>query len=84
MEFLTYGFEKPRIIKCFVIYNEDTIQIIPKLYHARLVPLNKANPNKTSSNEFRPIVILSAFYKFIELRFLHKLNKYLSERMSKD
>ncbi len=53
------------------------------IFRARLVPLNKVWPEIPSPDQFRPITVLSAMYKFIELRFLPKLNKYLKERLDK-
>ena len=43
------------------------------IFEARLIPLNKERPNKPKIHQFRPIIVLSAMYKFIELRFLAKL-----------
>jgi hypothetical protein len=46
------------------------------MFQARLCPLNKVWPNIPLSDEFRPIEVLSPLYKFLELRFLSKLNTY--------
>ena len=53
-----------------------------RIYKARLIPLNKAHPEIPKQTEFRPIVVLSSLYKFLELRFLPKLNKYLSQEIN--
>ena len=50
---------------------------------SRLVALNKVWPQIPSRDDFRPITVLSAMYKFMELRFLPKLNNYLVNHMLK-
>jgi len=50
---------------------------------ARLIPLNKVWPKIPGINDFRPIIVLSAIFKFLELRFLPKLQCYLSQKMDK-
>ena len=60
------------------LWNNDAAEINNKIYKARLIPLNKAHPDIPKETEFRPIVVLSSLYKFLELRFLPKLNYYLS------
>ena len=49
----------------------------PKSFECRLVPLNKKFPNIPNEEDFRPLVIISAFIKFLESRFLPKLRNYL-------
>lgn len=41
-----------------------------KIGEARLIPLNKVWPDIPKAHEFRPIVVLSPMFKFLELRFL--------------
>ena len=41
------------------------------------MPLNKVWPDIPKADQFRPIVIESPLYKFIELRFYYKLRRYL-------
>ncbi len=45
------------------------LQLITNLGYARLVPLNKKWPDIPHGEDFRPIVVLSSLFKFIELRF---------------
>ena len=66
------------------LWNNDVAEINPQLFKARLIPLNKSHPDIPKETDFRPIVVLSSLYKFMELRFLPNLNKYLSEQMSKE
>ncbi|KAM3142715.1 hypothetical protein pb186bvf_005099 [Paramecium bursaria] len=66
------------------LWNNQTQILNPSLFRARLIPLNKAHPNIPSEQEFRPIVVLSPLLKFMELRFVNKLNKYMSDKMSMD
>jgi hypothetical protein len=54
------------------------------MFQARLCPLNKVWPNIPLSEEFRPIVVLSPLYKFLELRFLSKLNTYLTQKLDRN
>ena len=56
---------------------------LQKIYHAKLVPLNKKYPDIPRAEEFRPIAIISHMYKWIELRFINKIQNYFSEIMSK-
>jgi hypothetical protein len=51
------------------------------IFKARLVPLNKAWPNIPTWCDFRPIAIISAMYKYLELRFLPKLSLYMKKHM---
>ena len=44
----------------------------------------KVWPNIPTEDNFRPVVVLSAMYKFMELRFLPKLQNYLSLRLDKN
>jgi len=63
-------------------WNEKVIQGLGyKIFEARLIPLNKKWPNIPKEDEFRPIIVLSAAYKWLELRFLKKLKEYLVTRL---
>lgn len=57
---------------------------MPLLGAARLIPLNKVYPNIPKREEFRPIVVLSIMYKWLELRFLKKLNDYMVYKMDRN
>lgn len=50
-------------------------------FEARLVPLNKQWPEIPSKEQFRPIVILSPLFKWLELRFVWKLSEYPMKRL---
>jgi hypothetical protein len=54
------------------------------MFQARLCPHNKVWPNIPLSEEFRPIMVLSPLYKFLELRFLSKLNTYLTQKLDRN
>ena len=53
------------------------------IWKARLIPLNKKWPNIPDVKEFRPIIVLSAMFKFLEMRFLPKLENYMITRMDR-
>jgi hypothetical protein len=57
---------------------------LERTFEARLVPLNKVWPKTPKADEFRPIVIESPLYKFIEMRFLPSLQNYLTNIMDKN
>ena len=64
----------PKFWKLFSdLWNPQCMELLQSIFNARLVPLNKVWPAIPNYNEFRPIAILSAMYKFLELRFLPKL-----------
>ena len=65
------------------LWNPEAMVLIKDCFKARLVPLNKVHPDIPKDGEFRPIIILSPLYKFLELRFLPKLQRYMSNRMDK-
>jgi len=48
------------------------------------VSLNKQFPGIPKRDQFRPIVIVSPFVKFLELRFIPQLNDYMLHRMSRE
>ena len=55
-------------------WNNDTLLLLDKyIFRARLIPLNKVYPEIPRYNQFRPIVVLSAAYKYLEARFLPAL-----------
>ena len=54
------------------------------MFEARLCPLNKVWPQIPKNDEFRPIVVLSPLFMFLELRFLSKLNKYLTYQLDRN
>ena len=51
------------------IWNHHNMNILTKTHKARIILLNKVWPNIPKPEEFRPIIILSPIYKYIELRF---------------
>ena len=63
------------------VWKNEIIQLLPKLGRARLIPLNKVWPGVPGPEDFRPITVLSHMFKWLESRFLPKLNRYLLERM---
>lgn len=50
-------------------------------FEARLVALNKVHPQIPKPNEFRPIIVMSPLLKFLESRFLPKLQLYSTTQM---
>ena len=55
------------------LWNPEAMGLIKDSMKAKLVPLNKVLPEIPKDREFRPIIVLSPLYKFLELRFLPKL-----------
>jgi hypothetical protein len=52
-------------------WDSKTMKSISKeSFEARLIPLNKVHPSLPRQGQFRPIIVLSAGFKFIEARFL--------------
>lgn len=51
---------------------------------SRLIPLNKVYPDIPMENQFRPIFVLSAMFKFLELRFAPKLKNYLKRHLDRN
>ena len=66
------------------LWNESLIKGMRNIFKVELVPFNKVWPNIPQQDQFRPIAVESPLFKFLELRFLGKLNTYLSERMDKN
>ena len=63
------------------LWRGDVICKMKDSFQARLCPLNKVWPDIPQREQFRPIAILSAMFKFLELRFLGRLNGYLKYDM---
>jgi hypothetical protein len=59
------------------LWNLNSLKAAIKSLEARLVPLNKKWSNIPKKEDFRPILILSALVKWLELRFLPKLREHL-------
>lgn len=51
------------------LWNPRALRQLGRCFEARLVPLNKAWPDIPAVDQFRPIVVLSPLYKFLERRF---------------
>lgn len=49
---------------------------------SRLVPLNKVFPNTPNSKQMRPILVCSPLQKLLEARFLPKLEKHLTDKLT--
>jgi len=62
----------------------STFKLMPNLGESRLIPLNKVWPAIPTAPQFRPITILSPVFKWLESRFLPKLNEYLLNKMMKE
>lgn len=73
-----------RIDLLYNLWNNDVLKMLRKSFKVELIPLNKVWPQIPLQDQFRPIAIESAIFKFIELRFLPKLNEYLSMRMDRN
>ena len=65
------------------LWKKDTMSKLQQIFEARLVPLNKKYPDIPSYEEFRPIAILSHLFKYLELRFMEKIQNYLLNKMDK-
>lgn len=52
------------------LWNNQTLQSTKKTFRTDIVPLNKSWPNIPKEEEFRPIIIESHLFKFLEMRFL--------------
>ncbi|KAM3128064.1 hypothetical protein pb186bvf_019827 [Paramecium bursaria] len=66
------------------LWNNSTLETNRQLARARLVPLNKVYPAIPTGKQFRPITVLSPLFKFMELRFLWKLQDYLNQHVMKE
>jgi hypothetical protein len=55
-------------------WNNDILFLLGDVsFRARLIPLNKVWPDIPHNDEFRPIVVVSPVVKWLESRFLPKL-----------
>ena len=54
---------------------------LKKFGYARLIPLNKAFPEIPTKKQFRPIIVLSALYKWLESRFLLQIKNFAEENL---
>ena len=63
------------------LWNNTAIHRMAGVFEARLVPLNKAWPDIPKEDQFRPIVVLSPMFKWLERRFQYKLSRYLSDHL---
>lgn len=63
------------------LWRGDCLSLMTQVGESRLIPLNKVYPSIPKMEEFRPIVVLSIMYKWLELRFLYKLNRYMVNKM---
>ena len=63
------------------MWNNYTVSKLKDSLIARLIPLNKVWPDIPQPEQFRPIVVLSPIYKWLELRFLDKLRGYLANQL---
>ena len=59
-----------------------TISGIMASLTSRLIPLNKVFPEIPTRKQMRPILVCSPLQKLLEARFLPKLMKYLTERLT--
>ena len=57
---------------------------LPKLGEARLIALNKKYPDLPKQDQFRPIVVLSPLYKFLELRLLPYLQDFALHKLDRN
>jgi len=62
------------------LWRRDTLESF-KFGQARLIPLNKAYPGIPTRSQFRPIVVLSPLFKWLELRFLKLLQDFCSNHL---
>jgi hypothetical protein len=54
------------------------------IFETRLIPPNKEWLDISTEDYFRLITDLSSMYKFIKMRFLPKLQRYISKEMDKN
>jgi hypothetical protein len=66
------------------LWSRSTFELIPKIGCARLIPLNKVWPAIPTASQFRPITVLCPLFKWLESRFLPKLNNYLVNNMMRE
>ncbi|CAD8103190.1 unnamed protein product [Paramecium primaurelia] len=58
-------------------WGPEIFQVNKKLEWVRLISLKKVHPKIPTSEQFRPLVILSPLFKFIKLRFFKQLKDYM-------
>ena len=80
----TWFRETKRIDLINNLWNKATLKLVPNLGCARLIPLNKVWPAIPTAAQFRPITVLCPLFKWLESRFLAKLNDNLVENMMKE
>jgi hypothetical protein len=80
----TWFRETKRIDLIGNLWNRSTFELIPKIGCARLIPLNKVWPAIPTAPQFRPITVLCPLLKWLESRFLPKLNNYLVKNMVRE
>ena len=64
-------------------WKDEAIMKSNDIFEASLIPLNKVWPEIPTREQFRPIVVLSPLLKWIESRFLKKLQEYMLHRLDK-
>ena len=55
------------------LWNDNNLKVLNKIFYARLVLLNKVWPDIPNEEEFRPIVIVSPLFKYLEIRIAEKI-----------
>jgi hypothetical protein len=80
----TWFRETKRIDLIENLWNRSTLELIPNIGCARLIPLNKVWPAIPTASQFRPITVLCPLFKWLESRFLPKLNDYLVKNMIRE
>jgi hypothetical protein len=66
------------------LWNDAAIKALERTFEARLIPLNKVWPDIPREDQFRPIVVLSPMYKWLELRFAPRLMRYLTDSLDRN
>ena len=64
------------------LWNNHNMKILNETFKGRLILLNKVWPDIPKKDEFRPIIIMSPIYKYLEMRFADKLQSYLINHMN--
>ena len=80
--FTTKGNEEDTARRAFILRSAwsltgPSLELLKKSIVGRLIPLNKVAPELPSIDDYRPIVALSPLAKFLEARFLPKLQNYV-------
>jgi len=55
------------------LWKPQFLRRYPEIFSSRLIPLNKIHPNLPNKTQMRPIVVTSALFKVLELRFADEL-----------